>query len=126
MIRQPSPAARLYAWHKAALAGHAPAIHDGLPECGWFKRRLVKGGPWVPVRIFVRREIDPDTGELTGPETLVADVDGKLSDPVRHWTYLIPISRAEYTSLLFRQSTVPGMADAETPLDLTKEPIQWT
>ena len=125
MIRQPSPAARLYAWHKAALAGEAPPIHDSLPECGWFKRKMVKGGPWVPVRIFVRRDIDPDTGELTGPEILVADVDGKLADPARHWTYLTPISKRDYDALLFRQSTVPGMADSEKPLDLTKEPIRW-
>jgi hypothetical protein len=125
MIRQPSPAARLYAWHRAAIAGEAPAIHDGLPECGWYKRRLVKGGPWIPVRIFVQREVDPETGELLGPEVLVADADGKLADPTHHWTYLTPITRAEYEALLFRQSTVPGMADSATPLDLTKEPIRW-
>lgn len=79
----------------------------------------------LTVRIFVEREIDPETGELTGPETLVADVDGKRADPVRHWTHLTPITRAEYQSLLFRQSTVPGMADSEKPLDLSKEPIRW-
>lgn len=124
-MRQPSPAAELYAWHRAAVAGEAPPIHDGLPECGWFKRRLVKGGPWVPVRIFVRREIDMDTGELLGPEILVADVDGKLDDPARHWTYLTPIARSEYEALLYRQSIVPGMADSQKPLDLTKEPIRW-
>ncbi|SIT20195.1 hypothetical protein SAMN05421774_10888 [Gemmobacter megaterium] len=124
-MRQPSPAAELYAWHRAAVAGEAPPIHDGLPECGWFKRRLVKGGPWVPVRIFVRREIEMDTGELLGPEILVADVDGKLDDPARHWTYLTPITRSDYEALLYRQSIVPGMADSQKPLDLTKEPIRW-
>ncbi|GGE24078.1 hypothetical protein GCM10011345_32570 [Gemmobacter megaterium] len=125
VMRQPSPAAELYAWHRAAVAGEAPPIHDGLPECGWFKRRLVKGGPWVPVRIFVRREIEMDTGELLGPEILVADVDGKLDDPARHWTYLTPITRSDYEALLYRQSIVPGMADSQKPLDLTKEPIRW-
>lgn len=124
-MRQPSPAAQLYAWHRAAISGDAPPIHDGLPECGWYRRRMVKGGPWVPVRIFVRREVDTETGELLGPEILVADVDGKLDDPVRHWTYLTPITKAEYDALLFRQSTVPGMADSQKPLDLTKEPIRW-
>jgi hypothetical protein len=125
-MREPSSAAQLYRWHKAAIAGDAPPVHDGLPECGWFKRKLVKGGPFVPVRIFVEREIDFETGELIAPEVLVADVDGKRADPVRHWTYLIPITRAEYDALLFRQFSVPGMADSDKPLDLTKEPIRWT
>jgi len=126
MIRRPSTLAQLYGWHKAALAGDAPPIHDGLPEAGWYKRRLVKGGPWVPVRIFVEREIDPATGELLGPEVLAADVDGKRDDPCRHWTYLQPISRSEYETLLYRQAITPGMADTTKPLDLTKEPIEWT
>lgn len=126
MIRCPSSAAQLYAWHKAALAGDAPPMHDGLPEAGWYKRRMVKGGPWVPVRIFVERDIDPQTGELTGPEVLIADIDGKRADPARHWTHLQPISRSEYETLLYRQSTTPGMADTTKPIDLTKEPIEWT
>lgn len=125
MMRQPSSAAALYAWHKATIAGDAPAIHDGHPECGWYKRRMVKGGPWVPVRIFVEREIDPETGELLAPEVFIADVDGQRDDPEKHWTYLTPITRDEYRSLLRRQVSVPGMADARTPIDLTKEPIKW-
>lgn len=126
MIRRPSSIAQLYAWHKAALAGEAPPIHDGMPEAGWYKRKLVKGGPWVAVCIRVERDIDPETSELIAPERLVADVDGRRDDPAQHWTYLTPISRAEYEALLYRQSLIPGMADTKTPMDLTKEPLQWT
>jgi hypothetical protein len=124
MMRQPSSAAHLYAWHRAAVAGESPPTHDGLPEAGWYKRRMVKGGPWVAVRIFVERDICPETGELTAPERLVADVDGRRDDdPARFWTNLQPITRAEYDALIYRQSLIPGMADTLKPLDLTKEPL---
>lgn len=125
MIRQPSTAAQLFAWWRSAVADPETVRHDGLPECGWFKRRFVKGGPWVPVRIFVRREIDPETGELSCPETLVADVDGKLCDPATHWTHLTAISREEYDALLYRASIIPGMADNRKKLDLAQGPLQW-
>lgn len=125
MIRRPSTAAQLFAWWNDALADPNTVRHDGIPECGWFKRRFVKGGPWVPVRIYVRREIDPETGDLTGPEVLSADVDGRICDPVDHWTHLKPISREEYNALLYRASMVPGMSDNRQKLDLTKGPIEW-
>ncbi len=117
MIRQPSPMSRLYAWHRAALAGLNPPQHEGLPECGWYQRKMVKGGPWVPVRIFVQRDIDPETCELTGPERLVADVDGTICDPGPHWTHLTPISRGKYHDMLQRRATVPAMAATHAPLD---------
>lgn len=120
MMRQPSSMSRLYAWHRAALAGLNPPIHEGQPECGWYRRKIVKGGPWVPVRIFVERDIDPDTGELTGPERLVADVDGTICDPGRHWTHLTPISARDYDDLIQRRAGVPAMAATNTPLDLSE------
>ena len=126
MIRRPSTISQIYAWHRAALSGNALPIHDGIAEAGWYKRKLVKGGPWVPVCISVVREIDPATGELLGPEMLVADVDGRREDPARHWTYLTPISRAEYEALIYRQSLIPAMANTTDKVDLTQEPLPWT
>lgn len=125
MMRRPTPAAMLYAWHRAALAGEEPAIHPDHPECGWYKRRMVKGGPWVPVRIHVVREIDPETGELTAPERLVADCDGRIEDAALHWTHLIPISRKDHDALVHRIGLTPEMTDNTRPLDLTKEPMRW-
>lgn len=29
-----------------------PPIQDGKPQCGYYKTRFVKGGPWIPVAIF--------------------------------------------------------------------------
>lgn len=123
MIRQPSPFSRLYAWHTAALAGLRPTVHDGFPECGWFKRKMVKGGPWVPVRILVDREIDPQTMELTRDERLRIEIEGvDAGDPATHWTYLKPISRQEYDRLMQARVHDPRMADTRSPIDLSTSP----
>lgn len=120
MIRRPSTYRQLYSWHAAYLAGAAPAQHDGIAWPGWYKLRGVKGGPWIPVEIRVEREIDPETGDLAGPERLIADHDGERRDPAKLWSFLTPISRAEYDALLHRRASIPEMAATMTPLDLTK------
>ena len=122
-IRQPSSAAQLYAWHRAAMAGNCPAQHDGLPECGWFKTRLVRGGPWVPVEIRVEREICLETYELLGPERLICICDGQRRNAARLWTYLTPISREEHKALANRATAIPAMAASMVAIDLTLEPV---
>lgn len=126
MMRRPTPAARLFAWHTEALRNPDLPRHPDLAECGFYKRRMVKGGPWVPVSIIIERDIDPVTGELVAPEQLVALVDGQRDDPLRHWTHLIPITKDEFSALQYRHSLIPAMSDHKTPIDLTKEPLQWT
>ena len=123
MMRQPTPASVLYAWHTAALRDPSIARHEGDPQCGWYRTRLVKGGPFVPVQIRVEREIDDDTGELLGPETLVALVDGQPRAPGPIWTHLTPISRAEFQSLQDRKASIPAMAATHAKLDLTEGPM---
>lgn len=122
-MRRPSTRAQLYAWHSAALRGENPPRHEGVPECGWYKRRLVKGGPWVPARIYVKSVIDPATGELLEPEEYVCKVEGLPRDPVSQWTYLRPISREEYQALERTITGRPEMSESSKPLDLTKEPV---
>jgi hypothetical protein len=97
MIRTPTPYAALHAWHRAALAGKEPQITNE-PMCGWFKRKLVKGGPFVPARIWMDQWIDDETGELLADETLQCEVAGKWADAEDQWSYLAgnPISEAEF------------------------------
>lgn len=85
-MRQPTPIAGTLAWHRAALAGENPPIHDSEPEAGFFQMRLVRGGPWVPVRIWLHQVIDGETGELVQDERLAATVDGRPADPCQIWT----------------------------------------
>lgn len=122
MIRQPTSFTEAFAWHGAAIKGHHVEIHDGLPQCGFFRMQRVKGGPFVPVRIFIERETCPDTGELTAPERYVAEVEGLRSDPAAIWTYLTPISRADYLALVERHRSEDAMAATMVPLDLSKKP----
>lgn len=119
MMRMPTPASQLYAWHRAALAGDNPPIHEGQPHCGWFRLRRVKGGPWVPVRIWCEREIDPETGELTCDERLRAEVEGIERDPVSIWTYLHPIPRAEFERITDQLLRIPGLTDTGNRFDLS-------
>lgn len=123
MIRQPTPIHVLFAWWRAAIAGRDVAMHDGLPECGFFKRKLVKGGAWVAVRIWCERQIDPETFELTAPERLLCDVDGQYKSAADEWTYLKPIPREEYDALLRMRFDVPEMMTPTTAIDLTRRPL---
>lgn len=79
------------------MAGDAPPIHDGHPECGWYKMRR-KRGHWVPVEIYVDREFD-ENGDLACDEKIKASVYLEPADPQKIWTYLTPISRAEFQRL---------------------------
>lgn len=120
MIRRPSPTGRLYAWHRAALAGAEPERHDGLPECGWYKARLTKGGPWCAARIWIERDIDMATGELADDERYLCEVDGMRRDPAKVWLSLKPISKEEYDALLHRRAMIPAMHATMARIDLTQ------
>lgn len=116
--------ASLYAWHRAAIAGDNPPRHEGLPECGWYRTRLVKGGPWVPVRIWCQQKVDQMTGELTAPEEFRCEADGMRRDPARMWTFLTPITRADFEALSARREAIPAMAATMARLDLTEKAIR--
>lgn len=122
-IRTPTPPSVAYAWHRAAMRGENPPRHDGHPECGWFKMKLVRGGPWVPARIWMTRETDPLTGELTAPEEYHCEVDGDRRDPASVWTHLVPISKAEHAALLHRRLSIPSMQASMAQVDLVAAPI---
>ena len=68
------------------------------PKCGWYRRRLVRGGAWVPCRIWLDQPTDPETGELMGDERLRCEVAGKERDPEEEWLRLAdhPIPKAEF------------------------------
>lgn len=99
MMRQPTPALALLRWHRAWMRGDNPDRHDSWPECGWYKMQMVGKGPWVPVEIWCRQVVDPETGELAEPETLLAEAFGEPKDAERIWTWLTPISHAEFKDL---------------------------
>lgn len=117
MIRTPTPLARQYAWYRAAIAGRDVPRHDGLPECGFFKYRAVKQGPFIPVRIWLEQEICPVTGELMADEVLRCEALGQSRNPETIWTYLRPIPRAEYDALVDLHRSMDLMAATHSAID---------
>ncbi len=120
-MRRPSTFGQLYAWWQAAMRGERPDVVEGEPECGWFMTRLVKGGPWVPARVFVERELD-ERGELAGPEEYVAEVDGVRRDAARVWVSICRrvISREDYDALMARRSADPRLLATLAQYDITE------
>ena len=122
-IRRPTPPSKAFKWWKSAVSGENPMRHDGLPECGYYRTRLVKSGPFVAARIWLEREIDPQTGELAAPEEHRCEIDGMARSAANAWTYLEPITREEYDALLHRRLQIPAMQASMAKLDLIAAPI---
>lgn len=79
-------------------------IHDDEPQEGCFKRRMVKGGPWVPVRIWWHEGERDEAGDLLEDEGFRCLVKGRPESPYDAWVRLLPspfeISEDEYHYLL--------------------------
>ena len=104
-------------WRKAVYSDHPdPAVIDD-PQPGYFRRKLVKGGPWVPVRIWLQETVDPATGELTADSYMCCDVDGKPANPDDQWSYCCdqPITIADFEHM----TAVSKYAKARDP----REPL---
>ena len=121
MMRQPTPIMRLLAWHRAFMRGEDPAIHDGMPEPGWYKMQARKNGPWIPVVIWCHRDID-EHGELTSDEVIRAEVWGEEKDAESIWTYLTPISKKDYNDLLEYRLGNQHRLNNDKPIDLGASP----
>lgn len=101
-----------------------PDKFDFEPQCGYFKRRLVRGGAWVPVKIWLDSETDPETGELVRDEIMCCDVGLHPADPDEHWTSVCahPITKEEYTYLI-RLMKYAKKHDDREPLANPRQPI---
>jgi len=117
-----------YRWYNQAMADRAVGIEVEVPEepqCGWYMRRLVKGGPHVPARIWYESETDAD-GELTGDEVMRCEVNNKYEDPEEQWLWLAgkPILPVEYDYLTAVRNYAVAHAPDE-PLANPRRPIDW-
>ena len=57
------------------------------PQCGFYKRRLVKDGAWLPIAFWRNKD-----------DQIVCCFEGKLVDPIDHWTFAAkyPVSEMSY------------------------------
>lgn len=125
----PSPEEALE-WWAEELKAPGQRIPDG-PQCGFYERRLVKGGPRVPARIWRDPELDPVTGEPTSREVLRCQVGTKRADAVTEWGRLAmrPITKAKYEFEIAdgawcrMHAPHDPKACPEKVVDLTKVPV---
>lgn len=68
------------------------------PQCGFFKRKLVKGGPFVPAKIWLDNIEQDAAGDLIDQPELICEVNGRRGDAFEQWLFLCsnPISQAEF------------------------------
>jgi hypothetical protein len=64
----------------------------GSPEPGYFKKKLVKGGPWVAVRFFR----DDDGALRCEVNGYTEKADGTPFDPDEQWPLCWPSSESDY------------------------------
>jgi hypothetical protein len=79
--------AKDYEFWRAALRGERQPVHESNPRCGFYKRRLLRDGPWLPIAFW--RDKD---------DNIVCCFEGQLVDSVEHWTFAAkhPVSEASY------------------------------
>ena len=121
-MRQPAKDAR--AWWRASLAGERPPIDMNDPQVGFYKRRLVKDGPFVPCHVWVEEEVCPDTGELLSDSRLCCSVDGREVSAEDHWLYMCDqaISEKEF-DYMSSLSAYAKRHDKREPLANPRKPI---
>lgn len=88
-------------WYREEMAASGQKIPDE-PQAGYYQRRLVRQGPFVPARIWREPELDANTGEPTGADLILCEVDGRRRDPLAEWARLAtqPITVDEYRFLV--------------------------
>jgi 5'-3' exonuclease len=101
LFRRAEPIPDPYAWWRAELKRPGQRIPED-PQCGWYKRRLVRKGPYVACRIWREPEVDFETGRPSGKDTLNCEVAAERADAMNHWGYLCrtPISEADYKHMI--------------------------
>lgn len=127
-MRAPTPVERQFAWHAHVMSDRdAPIEITEVPECGYYKTRLVPKGPWVPVKITLRQIFVFGTrDELEQPEEFVALVNEREADAWRIWPTCAgePISQAEYDYMVDRKRYAEEHASHE-PAANPRRAVNW-
>ena len=127
-MREPTSNETLYSWYTNAMRGHLRDDRGTFadePQCGWYKRRLVKNGPFVPARIHMVQEID-EAGDLIADEVLLCEVNGSAAPVDDQWIWLSsnPISESEYNYMCTARTWAAWHAP-DDPIANPREPVDW-
>lgn len=58
------------------------------PRPGFYRKKLAKGGVWVPVRIWITEAERDEAGDLLEDEIIRCEVDGEERDPFEVWPWV--------------------------------------
>lgn len=110
MIRRPTDRAQAWESWRRRVAGETLPIAMDEPQCGFYRAK--RFGQHVGVQIDLWQEVDPDTGELTAPERMVAFIGGDTFFDDHVYDIWIrcggsPISEAEFERL----ERMPAVSD---------------
>lgn len=127
-MTRPTPREELYRWHAEAVRLVGLGVRLEVPDeaqPGWYRRRLVRGGPFVAVAITMEQPVDED-GELCGDETLAAWIGGNWRDPHEEWTYCAgqPITEAEFRFMEARARHAAQNVPL-SPFAAPRRPVDW-
>jgi hypothetical protein len=115
-------------WWRDAVAGKIAHLNDTplVPQVGFYQRRLVRGGPWVPCRIWRDPQMDFETERPTGRDIIRCEVNGKIASPVREWDILsrYPIKEELYDYMVANAAWAKQHSPNEAIARPT-EPINW-
>ena len=119
-----------YEWWTEELSAPGQIIPE-MPQCGYYERRIVQGGVYVPCRIWREPEVDLDSSQPTGNDLLMCEVDGKRRDPLSEWASLAmrPVKRSHFE---FEQADIAHArkyrpldpkAHPDKPIDIASLPV---
>ncbi len=104
-----------------AVNGLRPGVQLDDPQCGYYKTRKVKNGPWLPIAIWCEQEFD-DQNNAAGDEYLVATLNGNPTDVIKIWEWCRPISEPVFKHLTNPQAIVEPETQIQAGADLTDLP----
>lgn len=124
-IKMPKVAVPLAWWEKACRIPPGMKYQDE-PQSGFYKTKLVKGGHWVPARIWRETEKDFETDKPTGFDVVHCEVDGKRRNPLQQWDGLAryPIPQKEYDYLV-KNAAWSKQYDPNSSAANPSRPINW-
>ncbi len=131
-LKLPHVPAPLLWWTRQAKGKEPLDKWPEEPQDGYFKRRLVRGGPWVAARIWREREKDFLTNKHTDFDILHCEVAGKRRNAAQQWEALgrWPITKADFDYLVkhseWAKQHAPTTASAnpDKKIDWNKEPLE--
>lgn len=94
-------------------------IQEGRPQPGYYKRKLVRGGPWIPVRLWVDPAHDGRIAATVG-------IDDRADFAIDIWTWVAgnPISEDEYNYLIANLKHVRDHRP-DDPLNTPTAPVDF-